>query len=35
MYPDVVIGTEWWVIEEISNAEVFRANYTTFRRQTH
>jgi hypothetical protein len=30
--PDVIIGTESWLIEEISNAEVFRDNYTTFRR---
>ena len=30
--PDVVIGTKSWVSEEISNAEVFRADYTTFRR---
>ena len=30
--PDVVIGTESWLREEISNAEVFRADYTTFRR---
>ena len=30
--PDVVIGLESWLNEEISNAEVFRAYYTTFRR---
>ena len=30
--PDVVIGTESWLKEDISNAEVFRANFTTFRR---
>jgi hypothetical protein len=31
---DVVIGTESWLSGEISNAEVFRADYTTFRRET-
>ncbi|KDR16512.1 hypothetical protein L798_09946 [Zootermopsis nevadensis] len=30
--PDVVIGTESWLREEISNAEVFRDDYKTFRR---
>ena len=30
--PDVVIGTESWLKEDISNAEVFRADFTTFRR---
>ena len=30
--PDVVIGTELWLKEDISNAEVFRADFTTFRR---
>jgi hypothetical protein len=29
--PDVVIGTESWLSEEISNAEVFRDDYITFR----
>ena len=29
---DVVIGTESWLSENISNAELFRADYTTFRR---
>jgi hypothetical protein len=29
--PDVVTGTEPWLSEEISNVEVFRADYTTFR----
>jgi hypothetical protein len=33
--PDVVIGTEFWFSEEISNAEVFRGDYTTFRRDRH
>ena len=30
--PDVVIGTGSWLSKEISNAEIFRADYTTFRR---
>ena len=30
--PDVVIGTESWLSEEINNAEVFRDIYITFRR---
>jgi hypothetical protein len=30
--PDVVIGTESWLSEEIKNAEVFRDGYITFRR---
>jgi hypothetical protein len=30
--PDVVIGMESWLKEDISNAEVFRADFTTFRR---
>jgi hypothetical protein len=30
--PDVVIGTESWLNEEINNAEVFRGDYITFRR---
>jgi hypothetical protein len=30
--PDVVIGTESWLKEDIRNAEVFRADFTTFRR---
>jgi hypothetical protein len=29
--PDVIIGTESWLREEISNAEAFRDDYTTFR----
>jgi hypothetical protein len=33
--PDVVTGTESWLTEEISNAEVFRADYTTFRIERH
>jgi len=30
--PDVVSGTESWLSEEINNAEVFRDDYITFRR---
>jgi hypothetical protein len=30
--PVVVIGTESWLKENISIAEVFRADFTTFRR---
>jgi hypothetical protein len=30
--PDVVIGTESWLSEEISSAEIFRDDYITFRR---
>jgi hypothetical protein len=30
--PDVVIGTESWLRKDIGNAEVFRADFTTFRR---
>ena len=30
--PDVVIGTESWLKDDIGNAEVFRADFTTFRR---
>ena len=33
--PDVVIDTESWLSEEISNAEIFRADYTTFRINRH
>jgi len=28
--PDVVIGTQSWLSEEINNAEVFRDDYITF-----
>jgi len=31
--PYVVISTESWLKEDISNAEVFRADFTTFRRE--
>jgi len=30
--PDVIIGTESWLNEEINNTEVFRDDYITFRR---
>jgi hypothetical protein len=30
--PDVIIGMESWLREEISNAEVFRDDYTTCRK---
>jgi hypothetical protein len=30
--PDVIIGTESWLNEEINNAEVFRGDYVTFMR---
>jgi len=30
--PDVVIGMESWLSEEINNAEIFMDNYITFRR---
>jgi hypothetical protein len=30
--PDVVIGTKSWLKEDMANAEVFRADFTTFRR---
>jgi hypothetical protein len=30
--PDVVIGTESWLSEEINSAEIFRDDYITFRR---
>jgi hypothetical protein len=30
--PDVIIGTESWLSEEINDAEIFRDDYITFRR---
>ena len=33
--PDIIIGTESWLKEEIGNTEIFRADYTTFRRDRH
>jgi len=29
--PDVVIGTESWLKEDINNAEVFKTDFTTYR----
>jgi hypothetical protein len=33
--PDIIIGTESWLREEIGNTEIFRADFTTFRRDRH
>jgi len=33
--PDIMIGTESWLREEIENTEIFRADFTTFRRDRH
>ena len=33
--PDVVIGMESWLNGEMSNAEVFRGDYTTFTIDRH
>jgi len=33
--PVIIIGTESWLREEIGNAEIFRADFTTFRRDGH
>jgi hypothetical protein len=33
--PDIIIGTESWLGEDIGNAEIFRADFTTFRRDRH
>ena len=33
--PDVAIGTESWLSEEINNAEVFRDDYIVFRRDRY
>ena len=33
--PDIIIGTESWLREEIWNTEIFRADFTTFRRDKH
>ena len=30
--PDVVIGTDSWLKEDTGNAEIFRADFTTFRK---
>jgi hypothetical protein len=33
--PDIIIRTESWLREEIGNTEIFRADFTTFRRDRH
>jgi len=33
--PDIIIGTESWLREEIGNTEIFRTDFTTFRRDRH
>jgi hypothetical protein len=33
--PDIIIGTEMWLRKEIGNAEIFRADFKTFRRDRH
>jgi hypothetical protein len=33
--PDIIIGTESWIREEIGNTEIFREEFTTFRRERH
>jgi hypothetical protein len=33
--PDIIIGTESRLREEIGNTEIFRADFTTFRRDGH
>ena len=33
--PDIIIGTESWLREEIGNTEIFRSDFTTFRRDRH
>jgi hypothetical protein len=33
--PDIVIGTESWLREEIDSTEIFRTDFTTFRRDRH
>jgi hypothetical protein len=32
---DIIIGTESWLREEIGNTEIFREDFTTFRRDRH
>ena len=34
-YDPAAIGTESWLSEEVNNAEVSRADYTTFKRDRH
>jgi hypothetical protein len=33
--PDIIIGTESWLREEIGNTEIFRADFTTFKTDRH
>ena len=33
--PDIIIGMESWLREEIGNTEIFRSDFTTFRRDRH
>jgi hypothetical protein len=33
--PDIIIDTESWFREEIGNTEIFRTDFTTFRRDRH
>jgi len=33
--PDIIIGMGSWLREEIGNTEIFRADFTTFRRDRH
>jgi hypothetical protein len=33
--PDIIIGTDSWLREEIGNAEIFRADFTILRRDRH
>ena len=29
--PDVILGTEFWLSTDVSNAEIFPSNYVTYR----
>jgi hypothetical protein len=33
--PDIIIGAELWLREEVGNLEIFRADFTTFRRDRY
>jgi hypothetical protein len=33
--PDIIIGTESWLREQIGNTEIFKADFTTSRRDRH
>ena len=33
--PDIIIGTESWLREETGNTDIFRTDFTTFRRDRH